>query len=116
MGAPLFLGLLVLIGAGFLNGVVWHAHWLETVCSLVSIVLFTLFSVFDANMFVRKRSCRYDCCEEGVFSLYVNFMNIAINLMDLNSSSLSFFWLLHIIYLHVAETEREHTHLMSPLK
>lgn len=87
MGVPLLLGLLVLIGAGMLNGLVFHAHWLETVCSLAGVALFTAFSVYDANEFVKRRSCRHDCCEEGVFSLYLNFANVAVNLMGLNSDS-----------------------------
>ena len=87
MGVPLMLGLLVLLGAGLLNGLVFHAHWLETVCSLVAVALFTAFSVYDANQFVKRRACRHDCCEEGVFSLYQNFANVAVNLMSLNADS-----------------------------
>ena len=87
MGVPLFLGLIVLLVAGLLNGLVFHAHWLETVCSLVGVALFTAYSVYDANEFVKRRACRHDCCEEGVFSLYQNFANVAIDLMSLNSNS-----------------------------
>ena len=86
MGLPLFLGLLVLLGAGLLNGLVFRAHWLETACSLVAVCLFSALSVYDANRFVARRRCAYDCCEEGVFSLYQNFANVAASLMQLNSA------------------------------
>ena len=85
LGPFLLIGLVVLCVAGLLNGLVFHAHWLETVCSTLAVALFTAFSVYDANRFVKLRICRFDCCEEGVFSLYQNFANVAINLMGLNS-------------------------------
>ena len=87
LGLPLLLGLVVLLCAGLVNGIVLHAHWLETVCSLVAVALFGAFSVYDANVFVKRRNCVYDCCEEGVFSLYQNFANVATSLMRLSSGS-----------------------------
>ena len=87
LGWPLLVGLLVLLCAGLLNGLVFHAHWLETVYSLVAVSLFTVFAVYDSNAFVRRRQCRYSCCEEGVFNLFLDFANIAANLMNLNAST-----------------------------
>ena len=85
LGVPMFVGLLVLLAAGLLNGLVFRAPWLETALSLAGAVLFTAFAVYDANQFVRRRVCLHDCCEEGVFSLYTDFANVAMSLLDLNA-------------------------------
>lgn len=83
MRGPLFVGFFVLLLSGFLNRYIFAANWMETAYSILAIVLFTIASLYETNMFVKHRHCRFDCCEEGVFSLYGNFANIAANLMRL---------------------------------
>lgn len=84
MRGPLLVGFLVLFLSGLLNIFVFSSNWMETAYSILAIVVFTIASVYETNMFVKHRYCRYDCCEEGVFSLFGNFANIAANLMQLN--------------------------------
>ena len=80
-------GAVVVLVACLLNTLVFRARWLETAVSTVCVVLFTAYSVYDANAFVKRRACRHSCCEEGVFSLYENFVGGALNLMNLAQDS-----------------------------
>lgn len=84
LGPPLVACLVLLILVGLLNSFVLHAHWVETAFSVVAVALFCAFSVYDANRFAKNPVCRHNCCEEGVFSLYLNFANVAMNLMRLS--------------------------------
>lgn len=82
-GMPLFIGLLVLIAASLLSNIVFRASWLSTGVSLAGVAIFTAFTIYDVNQFTRARSCRYNCCEEGVFSIYTNFANLGVDLVSL---------------------------------
>lgn len=83
LGMPLFLGLLVLYGASMVNARVLNCGALEIFLSICFIVLFTAFSIYDAHVYANGKNCRHDCCEEGVFQLFVNFANLAHYLLKM---------------------------------
>lgn len=84
MGPALFGGMFLFL-FGLLMSFFLHAHWFEVVVSTFGVALFTGLSVYEANEFIRQRRCRHSCCEEGVFSLFQNFVNLAVNLFNITS-------------------------------
>ena len=83
---PLLLGLFTLLGASLLNTLLLRAGWLETLLSLGGVVLFTLLTMYYVYQYTKTRqSCRFDCCEEGVFAIFINFANMASDLLRLSS-------------------------------
>lgn len=86
---PALVGLGVLFTIGMVMLFFLRAHWFEVSISTVGVALFTALSVYNANEFVKKRRCTHNCCEEGVFSLFLNFVNVASNLIDINSSQVA---------------------------
>ena len=82
---PAMLGLLVLILVGVLNIAVFGSSVLESLLSVAAIILFTLLTAVDANVFTKNpEMCKFDCCEEGVLNIYLNFSNIVVDIMGLS--------------------------------
>ena len=82
---PLFIGLIILVITGFVNALVLDASLLTNILSICLIALFSGFTVYDANQFVRERNCKFDCCEEGVFNIFVDLANIATSTLKLQT-------------------------------
>lgn len=82
-GGVLVAAMTILLVATFLNGLVFRVPWLRTGLLIAGIVIFVLAAVWSANVFVQRRICRHDCCEEGVFSIFLDFANVAQNLLML---------------------------------
>ena len=82
---PCAIGLVVLIVAGALNSAVFGSSAIESVLAVAGIVLFTVLTAVDANAFVNSPDvCKFDCCEEGVLNLFLNFSNIVTDVMALS--------------------------------
>lgn len=81
---PAFIGLLTLLIAGVLNVALLKSSIVETGLSALGIVLFVCIAAMDANVYSKRPElCRYNCCEEGTFSMFINFSNIVMDLMNL---------------------------------
>ena len=82
-GTPLFAALFVLLIAGILNTYVFEAGWLEKVIAAIGVLVFSIYTIHDVNQFSRGNICIHDCCEEGTFHVWLNFVNVFMELVTL---------------------------------
>ena len=68
--------------AELLNAFVFQASAFEVALSTVAIVLFTAFTVYDVDTHSRGY-CRFNCCLEGAFDVWINFANIFLRVQEL---------------------------------
>ena len=81
-GPLLVGGLLLVLLAELLNAFVFQASAAEVALSTVAIVLFTAFTVYDVD--TRSRGyCRFNCCLEGAFDVWINFASIFLRAQEL---------------------------------
>ena len=81
-GPLLVGGLLLVLLAELLNAFVFQASAFEVALSTVAIVLFTAFTVYDVDTHSRGY-CRFNCCLEGAFDVWINFANIFLRVQEL---------------------------------
>ena len=66
----LVIGFVVVFASILLNIFLFDSTWIESLLHALILILFTGFTVYDANQFAVQRKCRFDCCEE-VSSTYL---------------------------------------------
>ena len=84
-GGPLLAVLFIILIAGILNTFVFKAGWLETVIAAIGVLVFSAYTIYDVNQFSRGNICMHDCCEEGTFHVWLNFVNLFVDLVSLLS-------------------------------
>ena len=73
--APLFSALVALVLVSFVNAFILHASWADLLISVVTVVLFSMYVVYDVNRFTRH-CLGDDCCLQGTVNLWLDFANI----------------------------------------
>ena len=81
---PLVVATFVILLFSFINIFFLKTKILQIITSVLLILLFTAFTVFNANAYTNG-DCLYNCCEEGVFEIYYNFAQIAHSLFSIFS-------------------------------
>ena len=89
-GPYLFVGLLGVIIVSLVNILLLKNTGLSFVLSLISVVIFTGYTAYDAQQAVRSydRLSGYDISEESIaiinaFNLYLDFDNLFLNLLQI---------------------------------
>ena len=83
LGGMLFVGLIALIVAGIVMFFV-HAAWLSTVYSVVGVLIFSGFVLYDTSQ-IMQRMAPEDAVM-GAVSLYLDFINLFMFILRLLSS------------------------------
>lgn len=81
---PLAVTTFVILLFSFINIFFLRTKILQIITSILLILLFTAFTVYNANAYTNG-DCLYNCCEEGVFEIYYNFAQIAHSLFSIFS-------------------------------
>ncbi|MBZ7964710.1 MULTISPECIES: Bax inhibitor-1/YccA family protein [Campylobacter] len=79
MGKALFIVLLVVIAASLLN-IFLHSSVFSLVISSVSAILFSFYILYDTQNIIRGN---YETPIEGAVALYLDFVNLFINLLNI---------------------------------
>lgn len=81
---PLVIITCILLAVALINAFLLRLEVLENVLALLLICILAVWTVFDASLYVNGEVCLHDCCEEGVFNIYQNFIEIAKVLFSFN--------------------------------
>tara|TARA_B100000787_G_C16197393_1_gene301958 strand:+ start:2653 stop:3351 length:699 start_codon:yes stop_codon:yes gene_type:complete len=77
---PLVITTAILLVVALTNALILKMEVVENVLALLFICIFAVWTAFDANRYAKGEAngeCRHDCCEEGVFNIYLNFIEVA---------------------------------------
>lgn len=80
LGGFLFVGLIALLVAGLVMSL-FHVAALTTVYCVVGILIFSGYVLYDTSQIMTRLN--YDQAPEGALSLYLDFLNLVLLIMDL---------------------------------